>query len=98
MKTKLLYGVITLLIGLSYWFVRPYVILQEPPQKYISVSNLTLNYVLFYMFVGGLTYWVASKRLFKSMKPTKRTILSAGVTLIVAIAMLALLSPWYQIR
>jgi len=72
--------------------------MQEPPQAFIAVSNLTLNYVLFYATVGGLTYWLASKRLFKSAKPLKRTILSAGLTLIVAIGVLALLSPWYQIR
>lgn len=95
---KYLYIILALLTGLSYWFVRPYVILQKSPQTYITISNLTLNYVLFYMFVGGLAYWVASKRLFKSVKPFKRTILSAGFTLTVAVGVLALLSPWYQIR
>jgi len=98
MRTKLLYVVVALLTGLSYWFIRPYVILQKPPQTYITISNITLNYLLFYMFLGGFTYWVASKRLFKSVEPIKRNIFSAGTTLIVAIAVLALLSPWYQIR
>ncbi len=95
---RYLYIALALLTGLSYWFVRPYVILQTSPQQHIIISNLTLNYVLFYMLIGGLTYWVASKRLFKSVEPIKRNIFSAGVTLIVAIAVLALLSPWYQIR
>ena len=95
---KRVYLITALLTGASYWYIRPYIILQQPPQQHIVISNLTLNYVLFYMFVGGLAYWVASKRLFKSVKPLKRTILSAGFTLIVAVGVLALLSPWYQIR
>lgn len=95
---KYLYITLALLTGLCYWFVRPYIILQKSPQQHIIISNLTLNYALFYAFVGGLTYWVASKRLFKSVEPIKRNIFSAGVTLTVAIAMLALLSPWYPIR
>jgi len=95
---KYLYGAIALLTGLGYWFVRPYTILQEPPQAHIVVSNLTLNYVLFYMFIGGTTYWITSKKLFRSISPTKRSMLSAATTLAVAILTLVLLSPWYQIR
>ncbi len=95
---KYLYIVIALLTVASYWFVTPYIIVQEPPQDYITVSNLTLNYVLFYMFIGGTTYWVTSKRLFNTIKPLKRTILSAGVTVITAGLVLIALSPWYQLR
>ena len=95
---KYLYPAIALLTGLGYWLVRPYLILQEPPQAHITVSNLTLNYVLFYMFLGGATYWVTSKRLFKSISLAKRTALSATVTLAVTGLVLVLLSPWYQLR
>lgn len=95
---KYLYITLALLTGLSYWLVRPYIILQKSPQQYITISNLTLNYVLFYLFLGGVTYWLTSKRLFKSARPTKRVVLSASVTLAVAILALIVLSPWHQLR
>ncbi len=95
---KYLYIIAALLNGLSYWYIHSYIIMQGPPQRYISVSNLTLNYVLFYMFIGGTTYWVASKRLFKSLAPIKCLTLSAGLTAVVTALILALLSPWYQLR
>jgi len=98
MKAKLLYITIAILTGVSYWLLQPYVTMQEPPQRYITVSNLTLNYVLFYAFIGGATYWLANKKLFKSRKPVNRTLLSAATTLVVALLFLILLSPWYQLR
>ncbi len=95
---KYLYIATALLTVASYWFVRPYIILQEPPQAYITVSNLTLNYVLFYMFIGGTTHWIASKKLFKSISPIKRGALSVVVTIVVAGLVLIVLSPWYQLK
>lgn len=92
------YTATALLTGLGYWFVRSYITMQEPPQQHIIVSNLTLNYVLFYAFVGGTTYWVANKKLFRSMSSTKRSVFSAVTTLAVAILFLVILSPWYQLR
>jgi hypothetical protein len=63
MKTKLLYAILAILTGLSYWSVRPTVIAQEPPNTPIVVSNLTLNLLLFALLVGASAPWI-TKRLF----------------------------------
>lgn len=60
-KAKILYGVLAVLTGLSYWTVRDWVIAQEPVDTHIVVSNLTLNLVLFVLLVGASVPLVTRK-------------------------------------
>ena len=49
----LIYFVLAVLTGMSYWTVRSFVIAQEPVDTHIVVSNLTLNYVMFALLIGS---------------------------------------------
>lgn len=58
---KIVYGILAMLTGLSYWVVRSFVIAQEPPSTPIIVSNLTLNLVLFVLLVGAFVPFVTRR-------------------------------------
>ena len=66
--TKLLYVALAILTGLSYWAVRGFIIAQEPVDEAITVSNLTLNYVLFALLVGAFVPFATRKLFPKTFK------------------------------
>jgi len=67
-RVVVLYVVLAILTGLSYWLVRSFVIAQEPPSDTIVVSNLTLNYVLFALLIGAFVPFVTRRFFSKAYK------------------------------
>ncbi len=62
----IVYVVLAVLLGLSYLPTRDYLV--STSLDYITVSNLTVNYVLLYMIVGGVCPWLGKKLFPKASK------------------------------
>lgn len=92
MKTLLLYLGIAALTALSYITIYDLVIAQEPYEKQVIISNLTLNYVLFALLVGAFVPTYIKRRYFaKAPKYYVAPIaLVVGILLIVVLRMLGM--------
>lgn len=85
-----IYTALAGLTGYAYVSTRSYLI--STPIGYITVSNLTLNYVLFTFLLGGVAGWFAWTRMFKRWKSVYRTISTSLTSLLVAELWLVLVS------
>jgi len=80
------YGVLAVLIGLSYWSARGFVIAQEPVDKHIVVSNLTLTLMLLILSVGAFVPTV-TRRFF----PKKYKAMLVPVAVVMGVCLLLIL-------
>lgn len=65
-KFVVLYAVVAALAGLSYATTRKYMI--ATPINDIVVSNLTVNYVLTAILIGGVSGYLGNKKVFNGIK------------------------------
>lgn len=85
-----IYVGIMILFGISYITVVDNLVYSLPPR--VTVSNVTLNYVLVACLAGGLTGWISWTRLFAKRTVILRILLTFIVTLIAAGIWLVLMS------
>lgn len=83
---KVVYATTAVLIGLSYWSVRSFVVAQEPVDKSIVVSNLTLTLMLFVLLIGACVPTV-TRRLF----PKKYKVMLVPVAVVMGVCLILLL-------
>ena len=79
------YLIVTVLTILSYIFTRDFLV--DTNIGYISVSNVTLNFVLLFMVVGGIAPWVA-RTYFPKAKVGLPLTISFGLTLLFLMSVL----------
>ena len=81
----------------SYVTTRSYLI--STPLGYIVISNLTLNYVLLAVVVGGFSGWISWTRLFRKWQPILRVALTLLTTVFTSGLWLMVVSiGGYQLR
>ena len=82
---------------IAYITTRSYLI--STPLGYIVISNLTLNYVLLAIMVGGFSGWISWTRLFRKWQPVLRLALTLLTTVFTSGLWLIIVSiGGYQLR
>ena len=85
-----IYGALGLACGLAYYTTRDYLI--ATPINDIVVSNLTVNYLLISVIVGGVTGWLSWMKLTLSMPLVLRATLTITLTLFVSLVLMLILA------
>ena len=84
LKSWMLYAVMIVPVTASYIAIRELLIAQEPYDKEVIISNLTLNYVLFALVVGALAPFYLRKKFF----PRAPTIVVVPIAIMIGLILI----------
>ena len=78
------YILLAIACGASYPFGRE-ILIQQEPSGYITISNLTINYILLFVLAGAISPWLSTKLSFlQRFRPSTRS----GVVMITLVCLL----------
>ena len=88
-KHIIVYILVAIACGIAYPYGRE-VLIQQEPSGYITISNLTLNYILLFVLTGAISPWAAGKLSF--LRRFKKSTASGIVMLALVSALLIVLT------